>query len=202
MCCNDKYLNELKAINNLFDYLNKAFFESALSKPVITIQANKTPNVLGWCTGYDAWVSGEEKSPEINMSADYLDREPINKSETLLHEMCHLYAYQNNIKDCSRAGNYHNKQYKDIAESHGLTVEKSAKGGWNMTALTDKSKAIITPYVDNLQVLKRISPLKTSTTKNSSTRKYICMHCGMTVRATKEVNIICGDCDETMVLDE
>lgn len=202
MCCNDKYLNELKAINGLFDYLNKTFFESVLSKPVITIQANKNPNILGWCTGYDAWVSGEDKSPEINMSADYLDREPILKAETLLHEICHLYAYQNKIKDCSRSGNYHNKQYKTIAEAHGLIVNKSSKGGWNITALTDKAKAIITPYIDNLQALKRISPIKITAIKNSSTRKYICPTCNMTVRATKEVNIVCGDCNEKMVLDE
>ncbi|HEY8443285.1 MAG TPA: SprT-like domain-containing protein [Clostridia bacterium] len=200
MCCNEKYLNELKAFNDLFDYLNETFFESALSKPVITIQANRKPNTLGWCTGYNAWQSGEEKSPEINLSADYLDRQPIDKVETLLHEMCHLYAFQNNIKDTSRSGNYHNKQYKEIAEKHGLKVEKSSKGGFDITTLTENAKQLIKPYVNNLQALKRISPLKIVTSK-SSTRKYICRSCGLSVRATKEVNIICGDCNQRMELE-
>ena len=35
--------------------------------------------------------------------------------------------------------------------------------------------------------------------KKSSTRKYICQHCGISVRATKDVDIICGDCMDVMV---
>ena len=33
----------------------------------------------------------------------------------------------------------------------------------------------------------------------SSTRKLICPCCGQSVRATKAVNILCGDCMERMV---
>ena len=39
----------------------------------------------------------------------------------------------------------------------------------------------------------------TVTPKPSSTRKLICPCCGNSVRATKAVNIICGDCMERMV---
>lgn len=35
--------------------------------------------------------------------------------------------------------------------------------------------------------------------KKSSTRKYVCPCCGMSVRATKVVNIKCGDCNVTML---
>ena len=38
----------------------------------------------------------------------------------------------------------------------------------------------------------------TKTKKPSSTRKYICPCCHQSVRATKAVNIICGDCMEKM----
>lgn len=34
--------------------------------------------------------------------------------------------------------------------------------------------------------------------KESSTRKYFCPNCGMSVRATKEVLIKCGYCDVVM----
>ena len=37
--------------------------------------------------------------------------------------------------------------------------------------------------------------------KKTSTRKYICPMCLQSVRATKIVNIICGDCDSNMVID-
>ena len=36
--------------------------------------------------------------------------------------------------------------------------------------------------------------------KPSSTRKYVCPCCGMSVRATRDVNIACLDCSEQLVL--
>ena len=42
----------------------------------------------------------------------------------------------------------------------------------------------------------------TKTRKPSSTRKYICPICHQSVRATKVVNILCGDCMEKMELVE
>lgn len=35
--------------------------------------------------------------------------------------------------------------------------------------------------------------------KPSSTRKLVCPHCGQSVRATRAVNILCGDCFQKMV---
>jgi len=36
--------------------------------------------------------------------------------------------------------------------------------------------------------------------RKSSSRKYACPCCGMSVRATKVVNIACLDCDEQLLL--
>ena len=36
--------------------------------------------------------------------------------------------------------------------------------------------------------------------KKSSTRKYICPCCGMSVRATRFVNVVCLDCNEPLIL--
>ena len=36
--------------------------------------------------------------------------------------------------------------------------------------------------------------------KKSSTRKYVCPCCGMSVRATREVRIACMDCGEQMIV--
>lgn len=38
--------------------------------------------------------------------------------------------------------------------------------------------------------------------KKSSTRKYICTQCKCSVRATKEVNIACLDCNVKMIVEE
>jgi len=200
MCLNKIYLQDTKALNDLFDKLNKIFFESTLSKPVITIQHDRKARALGWFTPWESWRAGENGATEINMSANFLDRDPLEKAETLLHEMCHLYAYQNKIKDHARSGSYHNKRFKEIAESHGLIVEKSTQYGYAHTRLSDDAKAIIEPLTSNIQSLRRIEPIRKG--KSSSTRKYICPECEQSVRATKEVNIICGDCDVRMVTNE
>jgi len=33
----------------------------------------------------------------------------------------------------------------------------------------------------------------------SSSRKYVCPKCGMIIRATKKVKVICADCDELLI---
>jgi len=197
MCCNDKFHENLKAVNALYDFLNSTFFETTLSKPVITIQHDRKGRALGWFTPWESWTGGEETSPEINISANFLDREAIDTATTMLHEMCHQFAYARKIQDCSRSGTYHNKRFKEIAEEHGLVVTKTQKGGWNATTLTDEAKDKITPALLQIPALKRIEGAG-KTSKPSSTRKYVCPECEASVRATKEVNIICGDCDKQM----
>jgi len=55
---------------------------------------------------------------------------------------------------------------------------------------------INTKYRTDLEALNDLKG-----TKSSSTRKYICPSCDMSVRATKAVNIQCNDCDCLMVED-
>lgn len=197
MCCNDKFIEHLNAINGLHDFINSTFFESTLSKPVITIQRNKKEGVLGWFAPWEAWQTETETSPEINISADYLDRKPLDLAETLLHKMIHQCAYERKIQDCSRSGTYHNKQFKQIAEAHGLTVTRTKSGGWNATALTEESALKLSPILPSLAALKRVEGMKLPG-KSSSTRKYICPECGISVRATKQVAIMCMDCETPM----
>ena len=63
------------------------------------------------------------------------------------------------------------------------------------TSLDDEAKAFINS-IDMDFELYRESPQKVgkSATKQS-TRKYVCPICGCSVRATKEVHIICYDCE-------
>ena len=43
------------------------------------------------------------------------------------------------------------------------------------------------------------TPIGTAVPKRSSSRKYLCPCCGMSIRATREVNIGCLDCAVKMV---
>lgn len=123
-------------LNKIFDLLNDAYFESALSRPTITIQS--TPKAYGhFSLREDTWLSKNGATHEINIGAGTLSRPIEEVTATLLHEMVHYYNCENGVQDCSRGNTYHNRRFKECAESHGLCVEHSDKYGWSHTAPSD-----------------------------------------------------------------
>ena len=194
----EKYIGTVEYLSRLYDYCNAKLFDGELVKPVITVQQDEKNRTNGWWSCGKVWKENadDEGEHELNMTAQQLNR-PINElAATLIHEMCHQYAQANNMQDTSRAGNYHNKLFKTIAEKHGLHVECVQTIGWSNTTLTEETAALIAEFVkDNpVSVIYRTPVLKGQRVKTSSTRKYICPDCGQTVRATKSVNIMCADC--------
>ena len=193
-------------LENLFSKFNEKFYGGELQKPVITVSPDTTKGAYGWCTSWRAWSNKDPEEVEamknegfyeINICAEYLSR-PFDKvAETLLHEMVHLWNLQQGVQDTSRSGTYHNKKYKEAAEQHGLSVEKDAKYGWTKTKLSPEAKAFVDGLQDRKFQLFRKKELKFSGSSKTkqSTRKYVCPGCGCIIRATKEVNVICGDCE-------
>lgn len=189
-------------LNKMFDLLNTEFFENALSRPTITIQS--TPRMYGhFSLREDTWLSKLGASHEINIGAGTLARPIEDVSATLLHEMCHLYCYENGIKDTSRNFTYHNKRFKAVAESHGLAVAHHEKYGWTITSPGDALLDFVLSagLTDILIFRNEYSGLGTGSIppKKSSSRKYICPCCKNSVRATKVVNIACLDCQVPMM---
>ena len=200
-------------LNKVFDLLNAEFFESALSRPTITIQS--TPKAYGhFSLREDTWVSKLGGTHEINIGAGTLSRPIEEVVATLLHEMVHYFNYEMGIQDCSRGNTYHNRRFKEAAETHGLIVTHSDKYGWSHTSPSDELLEFI---LDNdltdilisrneftgFQMGGTGSHSGTGTTlppRTSSSRKYICPCCGMSVRATRMVNIACMDCSQPMLL--
>lgn len=203
-------------LEKMFRALNNRFFAGELPEVVITLK--KTVGAYGHFTCGKVWQAGNERRYEINISTATLDRELLLVCATLLHEMCHEFAAVNNIKDTSGSGNsYHNKQFKKIAETHGLEVEHHPKYGWTITNPSLELLDFIESQgwqdfqmVESVSLFDIIGTLPkggattaTGKTKRpSSTRKYICPCCKNSVRATKSVNIICGDCLTKMELAE
>ena len=203
-------------LNKIFDLLNKRFFEGALSRPTITIQS--TPRAFGhFSLREDTWISKLGGTHEINIGAGTLARPIEDITATLLHEMVHYYNYTKGIKDCSRSNTYHNKRFKEAAEAHGLSVKHSERYGWTETEPTEELiDFVIENGLTDILLNRNEQPsfhiigtgthsgtmTGTAGGRKSSTRKYVCPCCGMSVRATKAVNIACLDCNETLVLAE
>ena len=200
-------------LNKIFDLLNAEFFEGALSRPTITIQS--TPKAYGhFSLRADTWISKVGATHEINIGAGTLARPIEEVAATLLHEMVHYWNCVSGIQDCSRGGTYHNRRFKDAAESHGLTVQHSEKYGWSHTSPSDVllDFVLLNDLTDILINRNEYSgfqiggtgthsgtPIGAAVPKRSSSRKYLCPCCGMSIRATREVNIGCLDCGEKMV---
>lgn len=192
-----------------FGILNTVYFNNELPDAVITIQSSQ--RTYGHITVKKVWRNNYESYHEINLSAEYLNRPAENIISTLLHEMCHLYAMENNIKDTSNGGRYHNRKFKQIAEERDLNISYSQYIGWSITEPTQNLKNVIKEYgldkeIDYVRIGEHMQaggsggidggsdgtdkPPK----KKSSTRKYVCRGCNNSVRATKDVNIMCMDC--------
>lgn len=202
-------------LNKLFDLLNERFFEGELSRPTITIQS--TPRAYGhFSTNPNCWISVNGGMHEINIGAGTLARPIEEVSATLLHEACHLFSYTHQIKDTSRGGTYHNSRFKQVAESHGLIVDKHPKYGWTITSPSEDLLDFILEngLTDILLFRNEFYGITVTGTgahngndsmtppppKRSNSRKYQCPCCRNSVRATKTVNIACIDCGLKMEL--
>ena len=200
-CMNNTSLKAIiEKFENLFSIFNKKYYNNELQTPVITVSPDTTRGAYGWCTSWKAWKDSEDEDGgyyEINMCAEHLNRDFKEVCATLLHEMVHLWNLQNNVQDTSRSGTYHNKNFKVEAEKHGLIIEKDSKYGWTITKLNDECSKFIEGLKHESFKLHRKKMIKVNTSSTrQSTRKYVCPSCGCIVRATKEVNILCGDCNE------
>ena len=190
----------ISELESLFSTFNKALFEGKLEQPVITVSPDNTRGAYGWCTGWKAWQDGTKEGGfyEINLCAEYLNRPFEETCSTLIHEMVHLWNLQEGVQDTSRSGTYHNKNFKIAAEAHGLIVEKSAKYGFSTTTLAPAILTFIQAMEKTGFSLVRPRPLGLKGAKaKQSSRKYVCPGCGAIIRATKEVHVICGDCELT-----
>ena len=189
----------ISELESLFSTFNKALFEGKLEQPVITVSPDNTRGAYGWCTGWKAWQDGTKEGGfyEINLCAEYLNRPFEETCSTLIHEMVHLKNLQDGVQDTSRSGLYHNKKFKDAAEATGaLIVEKGEKYGWHVTKLSPDGEAFVKGLgKDGFSLVRpKVPSLKGSSSKQSS-RKYVCPCCGAIIRATKEVRVICADCN-------
>ena len=220
---------ELEGMYNLANNVLFAAKGVKVELPVlITIQSRGKHCALGWVTTQKSWVDGkgEEFAYELNVAAETLARPVADTFNTIVHEMCHLVNIQRGVQDCTNSQR-HNKKFKEICDKVGLYCEQMGRFGWAATHEPDKNsdelKAILSAYIEHgnpsaLEMQRKDYALKitkggsgeegaggesagTSTPKKrkSNQIKYVCPKCGASVRATRKLNLVCGDCMEKML---
>lgn len=93
-----------------------------------------------------------------------------------------------------------------------MDIEKDKRYGWSVTALTDDTAAWLAEQPGMADITaSRQTLLEVTTTSDDGSEetttvkggrqtsknrsiKYICPKCGTIIRATREVNVVCGDC--------
>jgi len=200
-----------------YEKMNEVFFNGAVPKPVITIQTKGKHLAYGWASVFPIWV-GEEKFHELNISAEYANRPFIDIMGTVLHELVHLNHIAQGIQDCSRGGTYHNKKFREGAEAVGLIVDYREKYGHAFTKVGDDLAETIKSWGLDETVFdvarmdfatqpakgtdkegEDVNPKTGTKVRKTNSIKYTCPTCGAIVRATKELNIECGDCNVAFV---
>ena len=212
--------NMQEVLELAFDVLNTVYFEGELPPIVITIMSS--PRTNGHFTINREWRLNEERLNEINVSAEHLDRPIENIMATLCHEMVHYYCQINGIQDVSSNGRYHNKKFKEEAEKRGLLISKREYIGWSVTEPSEEFIEVIRSHgiekpIDINRDGERIdlagllggtgangmiigpNGLPVAVKKKTSTRKYICPCCGNSLRATKDIDVLCLNCNEQFV---
>ena len=191
----------IKKAEALFDLFNAHFYDGELTRPAITVSPDGGRGAYGWCSAGEIWKNGEDQHREINLCAEYLDRPMTEICATMLHEMVHLFNLQHGIEDVSNNGYYHNRKFKETAESHGLIIEKHNIYGWTITTLAPETEAWLAETLGDDAIHASRLPEgdgkgKTAGRKSKNRSiKYVCPECGAIIRATREVNVVCGDCE-------
>lgn len=191
-------MSELSAaLMSAFNKINDDWFGGELEKVIITFESGYKKGAYGWIRTVKDWEQNGNARYNINISSDYLGRGVVPVIGTLVHEMCHLYNLQHEIKDTSRAGIYHNTKFRDCATNHGLDCEEIDKAGWARTTPTDDLVKWIAANINiqSFELHKLIIEKPKEDKPKQSQRKYICPSCGLIIRATKDCRVSCLDCE-------
>ena len=94
--------------------------------------------------------SADDRLHEVLVVAEHLDRGAEDVLDTLLHEAAHAANHERGVKDCSRS-QYHNRSFRQMAESLGLAVRQVPHYGHAHTTLADDTATLYTTELGDLR---------------------------------------------------
>lgn len=211
------YRRTVQYLQKIYNLINEEYFNNELEEITLTVQ--ESTRSYGHVSISNTWFTDDKAMKELNISANYLRRDITEVVTTLIHECSHIWNMQHEIKDTSNGYIYHNKKFKKTAEELGhIHIERHEKYGWTVSTPTEETiDFCIRNDLDNIQIGRQdtfsfggfsggtsgnTTPIAPKAPKKSSTRRYICPCCGMIIRATKDVNIMCMDCNEQLIKAE
>ena len=205
MTTKDKPLQKMSAIQieieKALEQFNTILFDGELENILITLQTKGRKNAAGWHWA-GKWAGSENSHTEINISAEYLTAGYESIMEVLIHEMVHAKNKQDEKPDCSKT-QYHNKVFKNTAESVGLHVEKYKNRGWARTSIEKGGVAEKALEAIDINRDVFIYQRKEQGSKIKAPTKMKKWSCGCTnVRCAVELLAECQDCGNEFKLQD
>lgn len=209
MCKPSKEINE--ALNGAYDYFNAKLFADRL--PDCVLMLHRKRGAYGYFWG-GVWKNEatQATADEIAIDPQSFGNRPVKEMlSTLVHEMCHL--EQHHFGKPSRSG-YHNKQWADYMEAVGLTPSTTAAEGGKRTG--QKCSHYIEPNgryeqafdaykktnADGLAWFATTGEGGAAKKRKNTKLKYTCGACDANAWGKAGLNLVCGDCEETMYTEE
>jgi DnaJ domain len=147
------------------------------------------------------WYVGHNERAEVMISGEALRLTPAEVLAVILHEAAHALAHARGIKDTSRQGRYHNKQFKTCAGELGLAAEHDQRNGWSAGKITHHAEHAYASQLDALaeaMTLWRRSETTRLATRRSTNLIAACCPCGRSIRVAAstlaEAPITCQAC--------
>lgn len=190
-----------------YNKLNTFCFDGTLPHLMITFESGAKHKAYGWAYTKKMWDTSNGMKYSIVIATEFL-RDHENVLRTLVHEMCHIYAMENGLKDTSRGGYYHNNTFKEIAEKAHLICTKERQG-WATRGEDEELRAVYKEIMGDAFITfnwaNRTEPKKEGTgdseegtgegkeeqpKKKSGYYIFKCSQCGATIRTTKADRVI------------
>jgi hypothetical protein len=149
------------------------------------------------------WHVEHNERAEVMISGEALRLTPAEVLAVIVHEAAHALAHARGVKDTSRQGRYHNKQFKTYADELGLTVEHDQRNGWSASKLTHATEQAYGHQLDALAVAmtlwRRSEPTTGPSTRRNTNLTAASCPCGRSIRVAAstlaEAPITCQACD-------
>jgi hypothetical protein len=153
----------------------------------------------------NGWHRGDERTHEISLNPDVLDRPLAESMGTLVHEMVHL--WQHTFGEPSRRG-YHDREWADKMEAIGLMPSSTGRPGGKRTGdhmthyvieggpFTVAFAAMPPEY--RLPWLSGAPADGAKKPPRADKVKYACGGCGVAVWGKSGLHIACLDCGRPM----
>ena len=201
-----QYTNLYKA----FEYFNKKLFNGELPEIFITLQRKSKAAGYYSPARYVYREGKKENIPEIALNPEtFVGEDDEYILSVLVHEMCH--HWQQFFGDAPKRV-YHDREWGGKMKEIGLQPSNTREPDGKETGASMNHYVIQGGkfeiacgafLLDGKKLdLEAITPTKEQKERKKTREKFVCQSCMQSVQAKKTANIMCGDCRETMVIEE